>query len=93
MNMSDTSSARLAVFTQAFILDARDALADVNVLKHDTVAEVEKEIAKKEENKSSPGSVMVIAIPSCLPTLVLAKLVEMLNLVLVVADSPKETRV
>lgn len=40
---------------QAFIPDARDALEEVNVLKKDIVAEVEKEMQKKEENKSSPG--------------------------------------
>ena len=53
----------LEVFMQAFIPDARDALQEVNVLKQDTVAEVEREMQKKEENKSSPGCVMISARP------------------------------
>ena len=60
---ANTYSAMLEVFMQAFIPDARDALQEVNVLKQDTVAEVEREMQKKEENKSSPGCVIISARP------------------------------
>ena len=44
------------IHVQAFIPDARDALREVNVLKDDTISQVEKEMhmSKTQENKSSP---------------------------------------
>lgn len=43
------------VLVQKFIPDARDALQEVNVLKQESVSEVEREMEKKDDHKATPG--------------------------------------
>ena len=43
------------MLVQKFIPDARDALQEVNVLKQESISELEKEMEKKEDHKATPG--------------------------------------